>query len=121
MSEVYIQNETEMEEPTLKPYRSAEYDVHDTEYASLLLEPFLALNTNLQNEFNEFTEDLMKDKQINRYSLLRAIDDFKSNKINNRNRNTNSNGNDANYANYEWVIFTDLAFNCRPYQKCSIM
>ena len=112
MSEVYIQNETEMEEPTLKPYRSAGYDVHDTEYAYLLLEPFLALNTNLQNEFNEFTEDLMKDKQINRYSLLRAIDDFKSNKINNRN---------SKFTNYEWVIFTDLAYNCRPYQTCSIM
>jgi len=120
MSEVYIQNETEienqteaeMEEPTLKPYRSAEYDEHDTKYASLLLEPFLALNINLQNEFNEFTENLMQDEQINRYSLLRAIDDFKRNKINNTN---------SKFINYEWVIFTDLAYNCRPYQICSIM
>ena len=92
-----------------------QYDEHDTEYAFKLSNYFYAcLDKNLQLDFNDFKDDLMDDKQINRFSLLNATEDFqKSEKYINTYKN--------NMNNTNWITFTDIAFNYRPYQPCCIM
>jgi 5'-deoxynucleotidase YfbR-like HD superfamily hydrolase len=102
-------------ESDCKMYRAKRYDVHDTEYALKLSDYFNSyLDSNLQSDFNEFTDNLMDDKQINRFSLLDAIEDFqKSEKYINTYKN--------NMNNTYWFTFTDMAFNYRPYQPCCIM
>lgn len=101
--------EIKNEEP-IKPYRFYTYDIHDTTYAKTLHESFQNIDKQLQNEFNSFSDNLMLDKQINRFCLLDAIDDFKK-----------SDNYKKNVINYHWINFIDLAFNCRPQQGCSIM
>ena len=86
-------------------YRTAEYDIHDETYAKRLSEMFIIEsyhNKIVQNQFNLFTDNLMNEKKINRYSLLNAIDDYKK----------TENGRAYPLNN----IFEDCAFNFRPYQ-----
>jgi hypothetical protein len=71
---------------------------------------FSYIENELQNKFMLFTDNLMNENQINRFSLLQAIDDFYKNEKNITENN-----------NYEWMRFTDMAFNFRPYQTCSVM
>jgi hypothetical protein len=104
------ENETEIKIPNQKPYRSGSYDKYDTEYATKLKELFLRLDDEIITNFNEFTENLMDDIQINRYSLLKAIDNFEKSK-NYKFNITNSN----------WYNFSNTAFNFRPYQGCCVM
>ena len=80
-------------------YRADKYDADDTLYATKLKDKFGYLSQSLQDSFQEFTENLMSEKQINRYGLLQAIDDFK--KINN---------------DHDINTFYVMAFNFRPYQ-----
>ena len=99
---------SESSKPLCKKYRSELYDEYDIKYAIKLYESFQNVNNNLQKQFNKFTENLMDDKQISRYKLLDAIDNFqKSEKYKNICENDNS---------YYWISFQELAFNYRPYQ-----
>lgn len=102
-------------ESDCKMYRTLKYDEHDTNYALKLSDYFNSyLDSSLQSDFNEFTDNLMDDIQINRFSLLDAIEDFqKSEKYINTYKN--------NMNNTYWFTFTDMAFNYRPYQPCCIM
>ena len=95
------------------PYRTVTPDQYDTMYATKLLEVFKILSPELQTAFQEFTKNLMDEKQIGRNSLLNAIDDF-----------TKQQTNIASTLIYDdifWVRFMDLAFNYRPYQGCCVM
>ena len=94
----------------IKPYRCETYNIHDTTYASKLCVSFYTLEEVIQSKFNIFTENLMNDKQIDRISLLRAIDDF-----------TKSETDKILFRHYTWLSFTDIAFNYRPHQNCCIM
>ena len=113
----------------LKKYRCVVYDHYDTMYANQLREVFMPLNKDLQNKFIEFTDNLINDEKINRFALLSAIDDFiknEKNKIDNNTNvnssvNSNINSNPLDIHNYSWINFTDVAFNYRPYQSCSVM
>ena len=90
----------------IKKYRSATYDVHDKTYATEVLAFFDRERVDVQAKFNEFTDNLMAETHINRFSLLRAIDEYKSTASAN-----------------EYLLsgaFEDMAFNCRPYQACVI-
>jgi hypothetical protein len=115
-----------MSEQQVKPYRAIKYDGFDTKYATELKISFDKLDLKLKNEFNLFTENLMIETQINRYSLLDAISDFekkvRSKKSNEsirhyesiRNENENENENES-ISHYLWKQFTENAFNYRPY------
>lgn len=95
------------------PYRTATPDQYDTMYATKLLEVFKILSLELKTAFQDFTKNLMDEKQIGRNSLLNAIDDF-----------TKQQTNIASTLIYDdifWVRFMDLAFNYRPYQGCCVM
>ena len=110
MTQNIIPNLEEKEELHLKKYRAAVYDIHDTTYAKELKKSFSYIENNLQSKFMLFTDNLMDENQINRFSLLAAIDEFNKNESNITKIN-----------NYEWMRFADMAFNFRPYQPCSIM
>ena len=84
-----------------KPFRAASYDIHDETYAKTLR----AIECD-NAAFNTFTENLMDEPRINRYSLLDAIEAY-------------------NLLTEAQVYplsqrFQDEAFNCRPYQPCII-
>jgi hypothetical protein len=114
-----------IETTNLKKYRCSVYDHYDTNYAKKLRESFAYVNKDLQNKFIEFTDNLINDEQINRFSLLSAIDDFSKNENNKIDNNTNDtigeNTNPLDIHNYSWINFTDAAFNYRPYQPCCVM
>ena len=97
-------------EQTSKKYRCYAYDDHDTFYADKVKIYFSSLENNVKDNFMLYTDDLMNENQINRFELLRAIDDFEKNEkqINEKNHN-------------KWLCFVDMAFNFRPYQPCSVM
>ena len=107
----------------VKPYRAFKYDDFDTKYATELKISFDKLNVKLRNDFNLFTENLMLEPQINRYSLLESISNFekkvKSKKnnesTNSENKNEYENENNGSINNYLWKKFTENAFNYRPY------
>jgi hypothetical protein len=87
--------------PKEKPFRAASYDIHDETYAKTLR----AIECD-NAAFNTFTENLMDEPRINRYSLLDAIEAY-------------------NLLTEAQVYplsqrFQDEAFNCRPYQPCII-
>lgn len=87
--------------PKEKPFRAASYDIHDETYAKTLK----AIECD-NAAFNTFTENLMDEPRINRYSLLDAIEAY-------------------NLLTEAQVYplsqrFQDEAFNCRPYQPCII-
>lgn len=107
-----------MSEQQVKPYRAIKYDGFDTKYATELKISFDKLDLKLKNEFNLFTENLMIETQINRYSLLDAISDFekkvRSKKSYESIRNENENENES-ISHYLWKQFAENAFNYRPY------
>ena len=96
------------------PYRTATPEEYDTMYATKLLEVFKILSPELQTAFQEFTKNLMDEKQIGRNSLLNAIDDFTK-------QQSTIGSNLIQYNEISWMRFTDLAFNYRPYQGCCVM
>lgn len=96
------------------PYRTATPDEYDTMYATKLLEVFKILSPELQTAFQQFTTNLMDEKQIGRNSLLNAIDDFTK-------QQCAIGSNLIQYNEISWMRFTDLAFNYRPYQGCCVM
>ena len=58
-------------------FRAVTYDEHDTDYATTLRHIFVWCNSpETQEKFNEITQNLMADKQINRFGLLNAIDAY---------------------------------------------
>ena len=77
-----------------KPYRACIYDVYDRMYADFMK------SLEYPEEFNSFTQGLMNESSINRYSLLSAIDDY----------------NNSNSGPPLSVAFKNNAFNYRPYQ-----
>ena len=85
-------------------YRTPVKDIFNKMYADELKKTFSTLPTELQKEFEKFTENLMTDEYISRFKLLDATDAFY--KKNFRLCDTS----------YKWVNFTDNAFNYRPYQ-----
>ena len=93
-----------------KPYRAINYDNYDILYAKHVRRMYEYVETDIKEEFNTFTEQLIDDNAISRHQLLDAIDTFKYKyKLL---KNTD------NYSN--WMRFTDEAFNYRPYQPCII-
>ena len=99
------------------PYRTTNPDQYDTIYSTKLNELFKNLSPELQTAFQEFTKNLMNEKQIGRLFLLNAIDDFTK-------QQNNKDKEDSILLNIDeiyWFQFTDLAFNYRPYQGCFIM
>jgi hypothetical protein len=87
-------------------YRSLSYDIYDEKYATTLKETFDFCETTVKEKFNEFTGNLLNEKAINRYGLLRAIDDYKK----------TPNGREFKLS----MRFQDDAFNIRPEQACII-
>ena len=81
-----------------KKYRAATYDKHDETYATQMK------RYDIPQAFNDFTDGLMNETHINRFSLLEAIDDYKRTE-------------DAKTLS---PLFQDAAFNFRPYQPCCI-
>ena len=89
----------------IKKFRAFEYDIHDEQYAKRLSGMFTDEyyhSKTVQNQFNLFTDNLMTEIKINRYSLLNAIDEYNKTESG-RKYPLNS-------------IFKDNAFNYRPYQ-----
>jgi hypothetical protein len=103
-----------MESAQILPYRTATPDQYDTMYATKLNELFKNLSSELQNAFQDFTKNLMDEKQIGRNSLLNAVDDFTK-------QQSNIGSSLIQYNEISWMRFTDLAFNYRPYQGCCVM
>jgi hypothetical protein len=84
----------------LKKYRASRYDADDEKYATLLK------RHELPQAFHDFTDGLMQERYINRFGLLKAIDDYNKTEM-----------------SIEFslpCVFQDAAFNCRPYQQCII-
>ena len=90
---------------TFLPYRAATYDNFDKDYANKMSNYYNTyMSTQMKINFNKFSNNLMSEEYINRYSLLNAIDDFKEN--------------DQYLDGMEdpmWSSFEDNAFNYRPY------
>jgi hypothetical protein len=107
-------------EQVSKIYRASEYDVHDTTYANKMKTLFSELNDDLQIKFSLFTDNLMGEDQINRSALLKAIDDFEKSEKNIAEKNISEKNISDNNMD-QWMRFTDMAFNYRPYQTCSVM
>ena len=80
-----------------RKYRRANYDIHDRTYAKQM--QFY----DLPPEFSEFTDGLLKETHINKNGLLDAIKDYT-----------------AKGLPQLPTVFTEVAFNCRPYQSCVI-
>ena len=83
-----------------KKYRAATYDIHDQTYATQMK------RYNIPQAFNQFTDGLMDETHINRFSLLQAIDDYNKTE-------------ESKISQLE-SLFEDSAFNFRPYQACCI-
>jgi len=93
-------------EPTtvVIPYRSLRTDNSDKKYADQLRKDFEALSFKLRSEFDKFTKNLMKEEYISRNCLLDATDDFYNIHF------------ELCSGSMAWCIFTNNAFNYRPYQ-----
>jgi hypothetical protein len=94
------------EKPKKRSYRDYIFDHHDTDYANTLKRCFTSNDEITRQYFNEVTDNLMDDKQISRHGLLDAIDDYKRS------------GYNVFYPLS--TVFTDNAFNYRPWQGCVI-
>ena len=111
-NEVEIANEVASEavpeevDTKKRNYRGYIFDRHDTDYANTLKGCFTSNDEATQQHFNEVTGNLMTDKQISRHGLLDAIDDYKRS------------GYNVDYPLSS--VFTDNAFNYRPWQGCVI-
>ena len=103
------QQERNPAQSNLLPYRAPSYDNCDREYATTLLNPFNRLSPTLRREFNEFTQNLMVEPQINCYKLMDAINDFEKD-----NRSLIE-------SDIDWGHFNCTAHNCKPHQPCCVM
>ena len=99
----------------LKPFRSSNYDKFDDKfdklYAAHMKTMYNYVESDIKEEFNTFTENLIDEEEaISRFKLLDAIDNFKYKYklLNDK----------CDYSN--WMKFTDEAFNYRPHQPCII-
>ena len=64
-------------------FRPVTYYPSDTDYAMTLKRLFLAWHSpETQAKFNEISQNLMDDKQINRAGLLNAIDTYEASEYN---------------------------------------
>ena len=103
-----------------KPFRSINYDKYDILYAAHMKTMYTYVETDIKEEFNTFTENLIDENSICRYKLLDAIEIFKIFKYKLL-KNNNNNKDYKDYNDYvSWIKFTDAAFNYRPYQPCVI-
>ena len=91
----------------LKPYRITKYDEQDKTYATHMKYMYQNVDTNIKEQFDIFTENLLDDEYISRNNLLDAIQEF-------------TKQNDNKVSCRSWGRFDDEAFNCRPYQPCCI-
>jgi hypothetical protein len=89
---------------TDKKYRSCSYDEYDGMYARCLKALFNStMDEPIRRAFNEFTDGLMDEPRIRRNFLLDAIRDFEKQNIDRLS-----------------TVFSNEAFNYRPYQPCVI-
>jgi hypothetical protein len=84
-----------------KLYRCASYDDYDKTYAATVC-PLAESRA----AFNKFTDNLLDEPCINRYKMLDAIHDY------------NNAGHGFDYP--LGLAFENAAFNCRPYNSCTI-
>jgi len=95
------------EKQEIKKFRAYSYDIHDETYATKLKKVYREYTTeSAQKAFDNFTDNLMLETHIHRYSLLNAIDEY----------NKTENGRKFPLTDTYGSIFEDNAFNCRPYQ-----
>jgi hypothetical protein len=85
-------------------FRPVTYDKSDTEYATTMKQTFHCHPLETQAKFNEISQNLMEDAQINRYGLLNAIEAYMASPYS---QSHPLNGN-----------FKDNAYNVRPEQCC---
>jgi len=90
-----------------KKYRAFAYDNFDKQYADQLRKNFfLTMDHDTREQFNKFTEYLMEETHINTHSLTDAVNDYALT---------------PQALTYPLSCsFSDLAFNCRPHQPCTI-
>ena len=100
----------------MKKYREHEYDESEKEYATTVQKSFTWVNAELQKKFNQFTEDLMTEPAIKRHLLLEALRDFKRSDLYTEKSSIYTTMNNYN----AFVEFECTAFNCRPWQPCTI-
>ena len=93
----------------MSKYGATKYDYYDTQYATRISVYFKRLPVTIQAEFQELTDNLMDEPQINRFSLLYAIKDYTKAKTEGRDY-------DIFREISNWKAFSDAAFNYRPYQ-----
>jgi hypothetical protein len=95
------------EEQKIKKFRAYSYDIHDETYATKLKKVYREYTTeSAQKAFDNFTDNLMLETHIHRYSLLNAIDEY----------NKTEDGQKFPLTARYGSIFEDNAFNFRPYQ-----
>ena len=64
-------------------FRAVTYDSSDTDYATTLKRIFISCHSpETQEKFNEISQNLMDDKQINHRGLLNAIDAYEASEYN---------------------------------------
>jgi hypothetical protein len=91
----------------IKKFRAYTYDIHDETYATRLKKLYKEYTSeSAQKAFDHFTDNLMLETRIHRYSLLKAIDEY----------NKTEDGQKFPLTNNDQSIFEDNAFNFRPYQ-----
>ena len=90
-----------------KKYRAFAYDNFDKQYADQLRKNFfVTMDHDTREQFNKFTEYLMEETHINTHSLMDAVNDYALT---------------PQALTYPLSCsFSDLAFNCRPHQPCTI-
>jgi hypothetical protein len=98
-----MQSQEEQSKQAALPYRTILKDVFNKMYADSLKKTFQYLPSNIQTDFEKFTQNLMQEEYISRNSLLDAIRDFNKTNI-------------SVYGNRNWSNFSDNAWNYRPYQ-----
>ena len=105
MSQASATSETQK----IKKFRAYSYDIHDETYATQLKRVYREYTTeSAQKAFDNFTDNLMLETHIHRYSLLNAIDEY----------NKTEDGRKFPLTATYGSIFEDNAFNFRPYQAC---
>jgi hypothetical protein len=95
----------------LKKYRCTNYDQFDVLYARHLKFIYINVEDDIKTDFDKFTENLLDEKEISRFKLLDAIDNFGYKFMLNKQNKYEYSG---------WSRFTDEAFNYRPHQPCTI-
>lgn len=91
------------------PYRSMYGDNFDVMTSAILRafyfhSPTMRYEESIKKAFDEFTQNLMTEKSLNRFCVLDAIKDFIQP------------CDPQHSSNCAWQHFEALVFNCRPYQ-----